>query len=105
METFERINQLLKINKLSKKDDEKLAYSKDVLELITNIESNEFKPLSLNKILTNNIELSNDKDIEMEEYESDSYGNRPGHGHWPDRRDYSGGCLHCQPSTCANNGA
>lgn len=59
-------------NKLSKKDDEKLAYSKDVLELITNIESNEFKPLSLNKILTNNIELSNDKDIEMEEYESDS---------------------------------
>ena len=52
-------------NKLSKKDDEKLAYSKDVLELITNIESNEFKPLSLNKILTNNIELSNDKDIEI----------------------------------------
>lgn len=59
-------------NKSSKKDDEKLAYSKDVLELITNTESNEFKPLSLNKILTNNIELSNDKDIEIEEYESDS---------------------------------
>ena len=59
-------------NKLSKKDDEKLAYSKDVLELITNIESNEFKPLSLDNILTNDIELSDDKDIEIEEYESDT---------------------------------
>lgn len=59
-------------NKSSKKDEELLAYSLNVLQQIENTETDEFKPLSLNKILIDDIEQYNTKESEIEEYESDS---------------------------------